>query len=734
MEIDLIEYGEGVDPTNQDDICRAPAGALQISPNELEKVEKGFEEIDKKAEETGETIAAMTKKVELYKSAAVKAGADSPIGKEAIAKAAELQGELDKVNELVNRNNTDFDTFRSVVGISQTAINSYGAFQAVSAIVGVENEKLLETMVKLQSAQQLLNALEGARQSLLQRNSVITKALAGVQKAYGLAVGTSTGALKLFRLALIATGIGALVVLIGTLIANWKEFTGWIQKTIDRFEWLQPVVNFFVKQIELVKEGLRALGILESEQTEQAKALAEARLQAAKDEEKAINDRYDFEIAKAQAAGKETFQLEQEKRKALIERLRSEGKALIELAKLNGEFTEEQKERSKELTEEFKRLSREQALANIAQQKKITDNYKKEVAERVKAGDKAAEEEKKKMDEEISRQDAQYLLLEKLRLSAKDKEIADLVRGYEQKFALAEGNAELEKELMQKQAEEIAEIEQTYADDKLARDGENAKRLRDLRLELKADNGELDEYASPEEAKAFYDARREVESERFENELEDLKMQKEIENMTDEEFNLQKQLIEKNNSKAIMGIKKEEADFEAKMNQFKQDSYISLASSTVGIIGSMSELAGDNATLQKTLAVAQIAIDTGVGLSGAVRQAQVVPFPGNIAAIGTGVSAVLSGMVSAKKALSQAKVPGGGIQLPNIPTAGGGGAGGNVQLPQATRTDGNLTSDLLDDTGGATGTRGGDQRITVLSSDITRTQESNQASVENSEL
>ena len=589
-------------------------------------------------------------------------------------------------------------------------------------------------MVKLQSAQQLLNALEGARQSLLQRNSVITKALAGVQKAYGLAVGTSTGALKLFRLALIATGIGALVVLIGTLIANWKEFTGWIQKTIDRFEWLQPVVNFFVKQIELVKEGLRALGILESEQTEQAKALAEARLQAAKDEEKAINDRYDFEIAKAQAAGKETFQLEQEKRKALIERLRSEGKALIELAKLNGEFTEEQKERSKELTEEFKRLSREQALANIAQQKKITDNYKKEVAERVKAGDKAAEEEKKKMDEEISRQDAQYLLLEKLRLSAKDKEIADLVRGYEQKFALAEGNAELEKELMQKQAEEIAEIEQTYADDKLARDGENAKRLRDLRLELKADNGELDEYASPEEAKAFYDARREVESERFENELEDLKMQKEIENMTDEEFNLQKQLIEKNNSKAIMGIKKEEADFEAKMNQFKQDSYISLASSTVGIIGSMSELAGDNATLQKTLAVAQIAIDTGVGLSGAVRQAQVVPFPGNIAAIGTGVSAVLSGMVSAKKALSQAKVPGGGIQLPNIPTAGGGGAGGNVQLPQATRTDGNLTSDLLDDTGGATGTRGGDQRITVLSSDITRTQESNQASVENSEL
>lgn len=147
------------------------------SPNELEKVELQFGKIETQVEETGEAIAGMSKKIELYKSAALKAGAESPIGKEAIAKAAELQGELDKVNELVTRNNTDFDTFRSVVGISQTAINSYGAFQAVSAIVGVENEKLIETMVKLQAAQQLLNSLEGARASLLQKNAVLTKGL-----------------------------------------------------------------------------------------------------------------------------------------------------------------------------------------------------------------------------------------------------------------------------------------------------------------------------------------------------------------------------------------------------------------------------------------------------------------------------------------------------------------------------------------------------------------------------
>jgi hypothetical protein len=191
------------------------------SVSELEKVEQAFADIDKKADETGDQMAALSKKMEMLKGAALKAGATSPVGKEAIKRAAELNSELNKINELVNRNNTDFDTFRSVVGIGQTAINSYGAFQSVSALVGVENEKLLQTMVKLQAAQQLLNSLEAAKQSLMTKNAVVQKAQIALQKAYALAVGTSTTGMKVFRLALISTGIGALIVGLGLHAIIW---------------------------------------------------------------------------------------------------------------------------------------------------------------------------------------------------------------------------------------------------------------------------------------------------------------------------------------------------------------------------------------------------------------------------------------------------------------------------------------------------------------------------------
>ena len=704
------------------------------SPNELEKVELQFGKIETQVEETGEAIAGMSKKIELYKSAALKAGAESPIGKEAILRASELQGELDKVNELVNRNNTDFDTFRSVVGISQTAINSYGAFQAVSAIVGVENEKLLETMVKLQSAQQLLNSLEGARASLLQRNSVLTKGLATVQKAYGLAVGTSTGALKLFRLALIATGIGALVVLIGTLIANWKEFTGWIQKTIDRFEFLRPVVDYFIQQIENIKAGLTALGILDDEQTVKAKANAEARVKNAQAEEEAINSKYDFEIAKAQASGKATFELEKAKRDALLNRIKIEAVALKKLAELNGTITDEQKERAKELVEEFKKLKREQVLANIQQEKKLTDDYKANIQERKKAGDDLAKEEAKKLEEEYQRQDAQFELMEALRMSAQEKEIANIVKGYEEKFKLAEGNAELEKELLRKQNEEIAEINQTYEDEKLQTESDNALRLRDLRLELKAlNNGELDENASPEEAREFYAQRREIANEEFEAQLEDLQMRGEAENLTQEEINLSKEILEKNKANNIAKIQSEELEFEKKINEAKIMSVADTVSATGSILESLSQLGVENASLQKAVAVAQIAIDTGVGISGAIKAGAGLPFPSNLPAIATGVSTVLAGIVNAKNALSQAKVPGGSsVSLPPIPQASSGGGSPSFdgvqpfEAPEGTLTG--FGQGQGNNTGGVT------TKVTVLASDITRTLDSNKTSVETSEL
>src|SRR4030042_1510184 len=63
-----------------------------------------------------------------------------------------------------------------------------------------------------------------------------------VQKAYTLVMGSSTGAMKVFKLALIGTGIGAIVIAIGLLIANF----GKVKKAVmDLVPGLKLVGAFF---------------------------------------------------------------------------------------------------------------------------------------------------------------------------------------------------------------------------------------------------------------------------------------------------------------------------------------------------------------------------------------------------------------------------------------------------------------------------------------------------------
>jgi hypothetical protein len=65
--------------------------------------------------------------------------------------------------------------------------------------------------------------------------------------------------------------------------------------------------------------------------------------------------------------------------------------------------------------------------------------------------------------EEITKEDAQFALHEEATYSEKEKEIAALVKTYEDKFALAGDNAALEQELIIKQKEELKLIQEKYA-------------------------------------------------------------------------------------------------------------------------------------------------------------------------------------------------------------------------------------------------------------------------------
>jgi len=104
------------------------------------------------------------------------------------------------------------------------------------------------------------------------------------------------------------------------------------------------------------------------------------------------------------------------------------------------------------------------------------------------------------------------------------------------------------------------------------------------------------------------------------------------------------------------------------------DAKVSIATSVSGVLGSLQSLINqqskEGVIAAKTLAVAQIAIDTAVAITGAIAQAQSVPYPGNLVAIATGVAAVVAGISSAVTTLNTANVPGGGsAAMPSAPPA-----------------------------------------------------------------
>jgi len=113
-------------------------------------------------------------------------------------------------------------------------------------------------------------------------------------------------------------------------------------------------------------------------------------------------------------------------------------------------------------------------------------------------------------------------------------------------------------------------------------------------------------------------------------------------------------------------LKKEKELRDAKVKL--QQSYLDATGGVLNSINQLVEASGNQSreavVLQKTLAIAQIAIDTAKAIVGAIAQAQSVPYPGNLVAIATGVAAVVAGIASAVSTLNTANVPGGGTAPP----------------------------------------------------------------------
>jgi hypothetical protein len=525
----------------------------------IDTFDQKLQELNARVEAGGLTMRELTKTMKDYQNLAAQAGAESPIGQQAIRNAAGLKDEIGDLKAQTTALSSDFVGVDTALQGVETGAAAFQGIQSAVALTGVESEALTETMVKLQAVQGLVNAvsivsnnlnkeailgiqirngLEKAKNFILTgsiapalANTAATTAQAGANVGLATATTASTTAMKLFRLALIATGIGAIVVAIGLLITNFDKVSEAVMKAYNWFNKLGPGVKLvisimfpFIGVIYGVIKALEYFGVVDDEQTAKMKANAKAKtdatekemnkkISAEKKKAKAVDDAYALEIRKAQAAGKNTEEMEEKK---LVAALKS-GRAILEmqkrkiaayedeikLLKATGDADSDRAKQLEKTLKEVKQNSNDQYKENKKlkddldvlriEETKAEEDAAKERADKAKAraekrreaakkeAERLAEIERKANEDRIKAEDDQFQLSLDLMKEGQEKELFQSTIKYDKMRDEAHNNAELLRQIDEQEAAERIAIVNKYTKEELDKIAEAEAKKRELR-------------------------------------------------------------------------------------------------------------------------------------------------------------------------------------------------------------------------------------------------------------
>jgi hypothetical protein len=214
-----------------------------------------LQELNAKVEAGGLTMRQMTQVMKEYQTIAAQAGMESPIGQQAIQSAAQLKDTIGDLKAATTALSSDFVGLDTALAGVETGAAVFQGFESAVALTGVESEALVQTMVKLQAAQGLVSAATQIANNLNSDAVLGIKLRTAAEKAYTFVVGETTGALKILRVAMAATGIGALIAGVSYLVANFDS----LKSSIMGVSVQQEVANeAAVKAVEIAAEELNA--------------------------------------------------------------------------------------------------------------------------------------------------------------------------------------------------------------------------------------------------------------------------------------------------------------------------------------------------------------------------------------------------------------------------------------------------------------------------------------------
>jgi hypothetical protein len=444
---------------------------------DVQNLDKAFTDTDNSVKSLRTQLREAQAQVGLM---ADKFGATSKEAIEAAKRAADLKDRIGDAKALTDAFNPDAK-FKAVASSLAGVAGGFSALQGAMALFGKENKDVEAALLKVNAAMALSQGLQAVGESVdsfrqlgaviksttafQELNNAATKTAAAVQRSFGISVETTSTGFKVLKGAIVATGIGALVVLLGEVINNFDAISNWIKNS--------PLGSLAKGVGNLVEQFTDFIGVT-SEAERNLNKLSVANKRANEDIESRIK------VLKAQGGSeKEIYDLSQQ-------RVNNELNILRESLKTKGKLSEEE-------AKQFRDLKTEQLV--------LTADYNKKTAD---ANAKAAEEAKKKRDEANKQ-------------AIEDKKTADkMLLDLQNEKALAEIASEDDK--AKKQAEinknaRIAEIDALQVDIKtkneLKKTTEEAFQLEVKAIDdkIKAERAEKDKKFEEELQKTLSEAR-----------------------------------------------------------------------------------------------------------------------------------------------------------------------------------------------------------------------------------
>lgn len=173
---------------------------------------------------------------------------------------AELTDQVGDAKAEIKALSSDTRGFDLFAGSVSFLADTFQAVAGAAALAGASEEDTAEITKNLVAVQSLANGVKGVANELTTRGTAANKLFAFSQKQLALITDSSASSFTRFKAALISTGIGVLIVLIGYLIANFKEIKNALTGTTKAQEVYNETLEDFKKGVQDATEKVNKVG------------------------------------------------------------------------------------------------------------------------------------------------------------------------------------------------------------------------------------------------------------------------------------------------------------------------------------------------------------------------------------------------------------------------------------------------------------------------------------------